>query len=107
MLIFHLMFCGSSNEVCSYLCNDHFFFFFCKQKTAYEMRISDGSSDVCSSDLHVHVNLVGAPALRRGDVLAERREVGREDRWRKAEPHRLTSSEIASPGCTWYPPCGL
>src|SRR3546814_9922494 len=25
--------------------------FFCKQKTAYEMRISDGSSDGCSSDL--------------------------------------------------------
>src|SRR3546814_5238897 len=29
-----------------YLC-----FFFFKQKTAYEMRISDWSSDVCSSDL--------------------------------------------------------
>src|SRR3546814_7743205 len=29
-----------------------FFFFFFKQKTAYEMRISDWSSDVCSSDLH-------------------------------------------------------
>src|SRR3546814_9554137 len=28
-----------------------FVFFFCKQKTAYEMRISDWSSDVCSSDL--------------------------------------------------------
>src|SRR3546814_251114 len=28
-----------------------FCFFFCKQKTAYEMRISDWSSDVCSSDL--------------------------------------------------------
>src|SRR3546814_12280841 len=27
------------------------FFVFCKQKTAYEMRISDWSSDVCSSDL--------------------------------------------------------
>src|SRR3546814_10746777 len=26
--------------------------FFFKQKTAYEMRISDWSSDVCSSDLH-------------------------------------------------------
>src|SRR3546814_7125964 len=26
-------------------------FFFFKQKTAYEMRISDWSSDVCSSDL--------------------------------------------------------
>src|SRR3546814_1115665 len=29
-----------------------FEFFFFKQKTAYEMRISDWSSDVCSSDLH-------------------------------------------------------
>src|SRR3546814_16569618 len=30
--------------------NAYYFFFF-KQKTAYEMRISDWSSDVCSSDL--------------------------------------------------------
>src|SRR3546814_12604010 len=30
-----------------------FFFFFFKQKTAYEMRISDWSSDVCSSDLEL------------------------------------------------------
>src|SRR3546814_1851191 len=29
-----------------------YFCFFFKQKTAYEMRISDWSSDVCSSDLH-------------------------------------------------------
>src|SRR3546814_3406003 len=29
--------------------------FFCKQKTAYEMRISDWSSDVCSSDLGIRV----------------------------------------------------
>src|SRR3546814_2927254 len=29
----------------------YFLFFFFKQKTAYEMRISDWSSDVCSSDL--------------------------------------------------------
>src|SRR3546814_7881254 len=34
-------------------------FFFFKQKTAYEMRISDWSSDVCSSDL---------PAVRAGSV---------------------------------------
>src|SRR3546814_3048740 len=27
--------------------------FYCKQKTSYEMRISDWSSDVCSSDLKV------------------------------------------------------
>src|SRR3546814_9484133 len=32
-----------------YVSLDYFFFF--KQKTAYEMRISDWSSDVCSSDL--------------------------------------------------------
>src|SRR3546814_15288821 len=32
------------------MCSTFFFFFF-KQKTAYEMRISDWSSDVCSSDL--------------------------------------------------------
>src|SRR3546814_2906225 len=38
-----------------YICCFRFFafcfFFFFKQKTAYEMRISDWSSDVCSSDL--------------------------------------------------------
>src|SRR3546814_8208947 len=28
-----------------------YFYFFFKQKTAYELRISDWSSDVCSSDL--------------------------------------------------------
>src|SRR3546814_13193516 len=34
------------------------FFFFFKQKTAYEMRISDWSSDVCSSDLIAYGGLV-------------------------------------------------
>src|SRR3546814_9524960 len=38
-----------------------FVFFFFKQKTAYEMRISDWSSDVCSSDL---------PAAARTDAEA-------------------------------------
>src|SRR3546814_17699994 len=35
-----------------------FLFFFFKQKTAYEMRISDWSSDVCSSDLIPNENLM-------------------------------------------------
>src|SRR3546814_4866994 len=48
------------------------FFFFFKQKTAYEMRISDWSSDVCSSDLAHEARRVAAGALRAGD----RREVG-------------------------------
>src|SRR3546814_4095270 len=36
-------------------------FFFFKQKTAYEMRISDWSSDVCSSDLGSRAAAVGLP----------------------------------------------
>src|SRR3546814_8319405 len=40
-------------------------FLFFKQKTAYEMRISDWSSDVCSSDL-------GLAEVRRGLDLSER-----------------------------------
>src|SRR3546814_16153905 len=49
---------------------DHFFFFF-KQKTAYEMRISDWSSDVCSSDLEI--DLVEVHRCReRGDRVPHR-----------------------------------
>src|SRR3546814_12532140 len=64
---------------------DYFFFF--KQKTAYEMRISDWSSDVCSSDLPdvrldgreifagLRVDIVGetnaAPAGRDHEIVAE------------------------------------
>src|SRR3546814_8142881 len=48
------MFCNLLCIVCS-MCRRHrscvFVFFFLKKKTAYDMRISDWSSDVCSSDL--------------------------------------------------------
>src|SRR3546814_10841082 len=40
-------------------------FFFFKQKTAYEMRISDWSSDVCSSDLETATTLGAAWHLNR------------------------------------------
>src|SRR3546814_4683529 len=69
-------------------------FFFFKQKTAYEMRISDWSSDVCSSDLDVHIIVIpgdvrgiaardivgrGDDRFRLGDVLrSEERRVGKE-----------------------------
>src|SRR3546814_10158445 len=45
------------------------FFFFFKQKTAYEMRISDWSSDVCSSDLapDVVVNAAAHTAVDRAE----------------------------------------
>src|SRR3546814_2325065 len=50
-VLFYVLFFFSSS-MCFPLKN--FFFFFFKQKTAYDMRISDWSSDVCSSDLRNH-----------------------------------------------------
>src|SRR3546814_10875449 len=48
------------------MCLIYVYFFFFKRKTAYEMRISDWSSDVCSSDLsHVTVPQIGA--MYKGD----------------------------------------
>src|SRR3546814_6129619 len=44
-------------------------FFFFKQKTAYEMRISDWSSDVCSSDLRWRTTR-SAPCLVRVKISA-------------------------------------
>src|SRR3546814_7901234 len=44
------------------LCSLSFFFFF-KQKTAYEVRISDWSSDVCSSDLELRTFLEKHPVV--------------------------------------------
>src|SRR3546814_6660951 len=42
-----------ASRECSYCHYILFYFFFFKQKTAYELRISDWSSDVCSSDLMI------------------------------------------------------
>src|SRR3546814_3332819 len=57
-------------------------FFFFKQKTAYEMRISDWSSDVCSSDLARHAK-VGMPRRRK----PRKAEVG-EHHQHEAQQHR-------------------
>src|SRR3546814_9698782 len=43
-------------------------FFFFKQKTAYEMRISDWSSDVCSSDLCTNWRWNTRNAIRSGAI---------------------------------------
>src|SRR6187399_3669090 len=65
-----------------------YFFFFFKQKTAYEITASDWSSDVCSSDLRSlrrtpcadpwQGRLPGTPAAR--DRRSEERRVGKEFR---------------------------
>src|SRR3546814_1362149 len=58
-------------------------FFFFKQKTAYEMRISDWSSDVCSSDLVRRMpiqddddQLVGIVSI--GDIIAKEEDEAEE-----------------------------
>src|SRR3546814_12562211 len=59
--------CSVVSVWCSYWWFVVVFFFFFKQKTAYEMRISDWSSDVCSSDLRGRPDRAGALGrVRRG-----------------------------------------
>src|SRR3546814_10326471 len=56
-----------------------FLFFFFKQKTAYEMRISDWSSDVCSSDLerqHPEHPVVGRDCQIGSDTLRPQPQIG-------------------------------
>src|SRR3546814_15768443 len=55
-----------------------FSFFFFKQKTAYEMRISDWSSDVCSSDLifRIPVRHEAEEAADRGEPAVTRADRG-------------------------------
>src|SRR3546814_10803750 len=79
---------------CSDSCKYDIFFFF-KQKTAYEMRISDWSSDVCSSDLRLDlagpirlaapmsfgIKVLGVPLaafMKRHPARSEERRVGKE-----------------------------
>src|SRR3546814_7188491 len=59
------------------------FFFFFKQKTAYEMRISDWSSDVCSSDLCLARRLAGDAAQQ--SELSQGQSVRRADDGARAE----------------------
>src|SRR3546814_3076203 len=61
--------------------------FFVKQKTAYEMRISDWSSDVCSSDLR----LLLQPRM---DTVAYTRAVG--------IGRQRQTQDIAVPGFEWH-----
>src|SRR3546814_20394048 len=74
------------------------YFFFFKQKTAYEMRISDWSSDVCSSDLALR-----RPAQLIG--LRHRAEVGHQAsghrggyRHRCGRPVRIQPEQVPTGG---------
>src|SRR3546814_1394217 len=80
-------------------------FFFFKQKTAYEMRISDWSSDVCSSDLATNLGL-----SRMAEVCGagSRRALLRMQTWHmREETFRaalacLTDAIHAEPIAAWF-----
>src|SRR3546814_4354936 len=84
-------------------------FFFFKQKTAYEMRISDWSSDVCSSDLCPVERLdaqAGRPFPCRMDAARLVRPERRTDRVRATAlsapaglRHQLYRRQIAARSC--------
>src|SRR6184192_4021757 len=69
------------------------FFFFFKQKTAYEMSIGDWSSDVCSSDLIVDNNPDGMKAriLRQGQPLHHKMHGIAEHEYQKAKQEHAPS----------------
>src|SRR3546814_9047540 len=73
--------------------------FFFKQKTAYEMRISDWSSDVCSSDLQFGLRafLNRAKAAKRGETHCrhQREQQQRNERRGRGQP-RVGRSERVS-----------
>src|SRR3546814_2404587 len=72
-----------------------FCFFFFKQKTAYEMRISDWSSDVCSSDLSDGVFIGRIDTVAFSNVVALRPVISQNDAAPKYEVMALT------PARTW------
>src|SRR3546814_5103450 len=79
-----------------------FMFFFFKQKTAYEMRISDWSSDVCSSDLSLRVHAVrkmAIPDWRWPDCSA----TARASSHRRSEERRVGKECVSTCRSRWSP----
>src|SRR3546814_1700511 len=78
-----------------------FNFFLFKQKTAYEMRISDWSSDVCSSDLHRAARRQGTCAPRAADRGWQRAPAAGPPAFPRQPPAAARCAEERPP------PCGL
>src|SRR3546814_6284050 len=91
-----------------------FVFFFFKQKTAYEMRISDWSSDVCSSDLflgglgaaRVDDDQLRACLAARADALIDDRMAPggvRPDEDERSEERRVGKECVSTCRSRWSP----
>src|SRR3546814_7545798 len=72
------------------------FIFFFKQKTAYEMRISDWSSDVCSSDLAARRCRRGSEPLRDRAYFGGGRRRQRQKSFRHVPPSRCRAASRES-----------
>src|SRR3546814_10210931 len=93
--------CGSVFLVFSVSCYAGYFFFF-KQKTAYEMRISDWSSDVCSSDLGNTDTYMTPPAA--AVRCAVRVRPARFTRsWKRSEERRVGKECVSTCRSRWSP----
>src|SRR3546814_336625 len=75
-------------------CCVHFFFF--KQKTAYEMRISDWSSDVCSSDLSVDNHAIRVTGRDRAADLVDCAAVHKPGSWSGRKLEQI-ATELVKP----------
>src|SRR3546814_8765952 len=94
-----------------------FCFFFFKQKTAYELRISDWSSDVCSSDLMLRLGCVGQhlvtdaavgdivfPQTKMvGDDSRHRRDAVGVDLLKRSEERRVGKECVSTCRSRWSP----
>src|SRR3546814_3540582 len=84
-------------------CVDYFVsIFFVKQKTAYEMRISDWSSDVCSSDLLLSYATNPSPDLTLTDEASVRTFV-RTFRYERSEERRVGKECVSTCRSRWSP----
>src|SRR3546814_3076732 len=81
-------------------------FFFFKQKTAYEMRISDWSSDVCSSDLSKSLDgkVSATNAVRAATLISTSTALTRADSVVPIISSQVVSSAIATAGRLMNPP---
>src|SRR3546814_6836243 len=84
-------------------------FFFFKQKTAYEMRISDWSSDVCSSDLIRTFQQCGLKRSRESapansySVSSSAFMVTRPQQLRRSEERRVGKECVSTCRSRWSP----
>src|SRR3546814_8408129 len=77
-------------------------FFFFKQKTAYEMRISDWSSDVCSSDLGPELTADDTARAHYTGVVWETGEVFATT-WDRSEERRVGKECVSTCRSRWSP----